>query len=595
MAQITSSTPTVTPTSGEDWENNPMNPQKVLQAYKTTAAINSADLTLYPAIKFVLDYSFKVQDNRNGLTDKNCVYWIYASGDTATRDLDFADANDKIGEAGGGGGGGCSNVISVNEVGNSTIIALGALASFVGTYENVSDFDGITISGDGTSAGIADGTLVMEFSHDAITVHRSISVSVADITSMLPRTLGTITKFFRIRYDNGTTVQSTLSIQTIYHCKQVSLVSRLDQNLQGSEDVQNVRGVFTGQDPDGVFRNVRTTRFGAVDSSIVDADLGFPVIITPGGSMKVGDQTPLVGAPFGGSAISTNKWVIGIVGSGTQDATWPGEIRVNTGTTANSSVKINSINVARFIPAHYNTTHHAVTIPDGAAYAANNVRRWGAFDANDPNCNGTWFELDSGTWYIVHCLNGVTTRTIQGSWNGAGASSFPTNSTTANVYEIEYNAGSIIFRVNGNVIHRETLLTAPYANTIHFPAGFSNVNIGGSTTDVQINLRAAAIFTIGKGFSLPRAFFIAGSTAGTLIKTGPGRLERIIFARNGSAGGNGSISIYDDISAVGASQIGQIEVGGDGTEPITYDVTINNGLFVVITGTGTLSTTITFD
>jgi hypothetical protein len=487
------------------------------------------------------------------------------------------------------------NEVSENETGNSTIIALGALASFTGTWEEVSEFNGVTVSGMGTSAGTADGTLYLEFSNDGVSVLRSLTLPVPDITTMLPRSRALINSYFRIRYDNGTTVQSTFRLETTYRATQNRLISTLDQALQGNEDVDNVRSVLTGQDPDGVFRNIRTTRFGAMDSSIVDADLGFPVIITPGGSMKVGDQTPLVGAPFGGAALSTNKWVIGIVGSGTQDATWPGEIRVNTGTTANSSVKINSINVARFIPAHYNTTHHAVTIPDGAAYAANNIRRWGAFDANDPNCNGTWFELDSGVWYVAHCLNGVVTRVIQGSWNGAGAAAFPTNSATANVYEIEYNAGSIIFRVNGNVIHRETLLATPYANTIHFPAGFSNENINGSTTNVQINLRAAAIFTIGKGFSLPRAFFIAGSTAGTLIKTGPGRLERIIFARNGSAGGNGSISIYDDVAAIGGSQIGQIEVGGDGTEAISYDVTINNGLFVVITGTGTLSTTITFD
>jgi hypothetical protein len=482
------------------------------------------------------------------------------------------------------------NEVSSN---NSTTTPLGSGGIFVGAWDEVTEWDGITISGIGTAASPADGTLFLEFSTDGITVSRSLSIAVPDVTIMLPRTLGVISAYFRVRYVNGAVIQTTFSIQTIYHRGQTELISRLDQNLQGNEDVKNVRSVIAGKSVDGGFLNVPSTRFGALEQSIVDADLGFPVIITPGGSMKVGDQTHLVGDPFGSNAISTNKWNIAIVGSGVQDATFPGEIRVNTGTTANSSVKIATKDVARFIPANYNTTHHAVTIPDGASYAADNVRRWGAFDATNPTCNGTWYELDSGTWYVAHCLNGVITRIPQGSWNGAGASGFPTGSTSANVYEIEYNAGSIIFRVNGAVVHRENLLATPYADDIHFPVGFSNENINGSTTDVQINLRAAAIFTIGKGFGLPRPFFIAGSTAGTLVKTGPGKLERVIFARNGSGGGKGTISIYDSLAAT--NQIGQIEVGGDGTSEIVYDVTINTGLFVAISGTGTLSTTITFD
>lgn len=112
MAQITSTTINVTPTSGEDWINIPLNPQKVLMAYKTTEAINGADLTLYPAIAFLVDYSFKIKDNPFVMTKENWSFWIYASGDTATRDADFLIVNDKIGEVGSGGGGGEVNTAS---------------------------------------------------------------------------------------------------------------------------------------------------------------------------------------------------------------------------------------------------------------------------------------------------------------------------------------------------------------------------------------------------------------------------------------------------------------------------------------------------
>jgi hypothetical protein len=115
MAQLTPSTTIVTPTVGDDWENIPVNPQKVIQAHKTTATINGSDLTLYPAIKFTVDWGFKVRENKNTLPGDNSMYWIYAAGDTATRDLDFTDANDKIGESGGGGGTTSEQIISTSD------------------------------------------------------------------------------------------------------------------------------------------------------------------------------------------------------------------------------------------------------------------------------------------------------------------------------------------------------------------------------------------------------------------------------------------------------------------------------------------------
>ncbi len=113
MAQITSTTATVAPTIGDDWANYPLNPQKVLMAYKTSVQINTEDVVLYPAIAFLVDYSFKIDtDILGNLTGDNWSYWIYVAGDTATRDADFVIANNKIGEVGSGGGGGEVNTAS---------------------------------------------------------------------------------------------------------------------------------------------------------------------------------------------------------------------------------------------------------------------------------------------------------------------------------------------------------------------------------------------------------------------------------------------------------------------------------------------------
>jgi hypothetical protein len=121
----------------------------------------------------------------------------------------------------------------------------------------------------------------------------------------------------------------------------------------------------------------------------------------------------------------------------------------------------------------------------------------------------------------------------------------------------------------------------------------SNTNTGGSTTDVALKLRAAAIYTLGKGKGDPRPKYIAGTTAGTLLKTGPGHLGKVIFARAGGGGGSATILIYDAVSAT--NQVGRIDISRDDTIAVDYDFIYSMGLYVAISGTGTLGTTITFD
>ena len=138
---------------------------------------------------------------------------------------------------------------------NSSTLALGISGSFTGTWSNVSGYHGITVLVDGTSAGTADGTLLMQFSHDGVTINRSISVTVSDVTAAAPRTLGVVAKYFRVIYNNGTTATTTFDLQTMFHTSQVTLISRLNQPVDPSVDVTYVRSINTGEEPDGNFTN----------------------------------------------------------------------------------------------------------------------------------------------------------------------------------------------------------------------------------------------------------------------------------------------------------------------------------------------------
>ena len=70
-------------------------------------------------------------------------------------------------------------------------------------------------------------------------------------------------------------------------------------------------------------------------------------------------------------------------------------------------------------------------------------------------------------------------------------------------------------------------------------------------------------------------------------------MGKIIVSRNGAGGGDYTLEIYDALSAT--NQISRIALDKDETVTADYDITFNVGLFVVITGAGTIGTTITFD
>ena len=140
---------------------------------------------------------------------------------------------------------------------NSTQAALGVSGVFTGSWTEITLYDGISVLVDGASAGTAGGTLEMQFSHDGTTVHRNISIAIADVTAAAPRTLGTVARYFRVIYTNGSVAQTALDIQVLLHPGFVRLVSRLDQSVGEDEDVQNVRSFIGGKDEiAGTFKNV---------------------------------------------------------------------------------------------------------------------------------------------------------------------------------------------------------------------------------------------------------------------------------------------------------------------------------------------------
>jgi len=133
---------------------------------------------------------------------------------------------------------GISGVDSDNS--SSTNLTTATSLVFTGTFHNVSNYIGISVLVEGAAATTVGGTLQMQFSHDGITAHRNIVISELDVSAFNPRTLGVVSKFFRIIFTADSDLTS-FDVQTMFHTQQVQLVSRLDQILTGKEDVSFVR------------------------------------------------------------------------------------------------------------------------------------------------------------------------------------------------------------------------------------------------------------------------------------------------------------------------------------------------------------------
>ena len=133
-------------------------------------------------------------------------------------------------------------VLSEVDSGNSstTNLTTGTSLIFTGTWTDISVYGGLSVLVDGTSTVPESGTLEMQFSHDGSTVHRNISVPTADIANTLPRTLGVVAQYFRIIYTSDADLL-TFDVQTMLHMEQVSLVSRMNAQIQGTDDVVLVR------------------------------------------------------------------------------------------------------------------------------------------------------------------------------------------------------------------------------------------------------------------------------------------------------------------------------------------------------------------
>lgn len=171
-------------------------------------------------------------------------------------------------------------VPSVQSAGNSSTTALGANATFTGSFENILSYPELDINVAGSGSGATPGTLYFEFSPDGTNVDVSVPLSIADINAgVVSIPLRSVLPFFRVRYVNGSNAQTALRLTVIYHRVNATRLTRfLNQSIGDTEPVEVTGSIIKGSTPTGVYKNLRAT--GVSNSNNTTTPLGIGGIFT---------------------------------------------------------------------------------------------------------------------------------------------------------------------------------------------------------------------------------------------------------------------------------------------------------------------------
>ncbi len=424
---------------------------------------------------------------------------------------------------------------------NSTNSALVASATFTGAAESTLEFSALMIS----ILTDADGTMYVDFSPDGVNWDRTVTFVVQNSISEIHR-LTAIYAYYRVRVVNGSTAQSYMRLQVLMNDHQEPSTALNSQAVQPDSGSLLTRSAILTQP---FLQNVR----GTISAQIMTAE-----------------QRLIAGGALDGTALDTGNYSTTLANSGTVVLSG-GSARVRTSGTANGAATLSSVRVARFIAGRANICSIAAALSHSGT--TNNVTEWGVGTAD----NKILYRLSGTTLSVVVRSAGVDVIDVAStSWNSNRSA--PTL-TSMNFYEIHYNALFIYFLINGVVMHVVSKLgaasTVATVEDLNLPIRISNINSGGSTSDLSIYATGVAVLGTGLGHPVPVYKNITTGTT-TLVASGSGELNRIIL----NTAANGTIKLYDGLTAVNI--FASISVSSSDLPTVwDFNLQFNTGLTIV--------------
>lgn len=404
-----------------------------------------------------------------------------------------------------------------NSVTATTVIPT---ASWDGTYDSTLNVAGIQVT-----------ILANQRCH--VYVHQSIGGVTDDVVDEFDvyagegfsTTVQAVSAFFRVQVENMGAANATITVDSVL-CPIIEAMPRaLDE-------------------------------YGSLKTGVRDltsGDFGYSAMVTPMQSLRVVQNTRLIGATFQGIALDTRYWTASLgIGGAVAIASGgnpTGEALISTGTTANNTTSLNSVRVARYAAGSQNFFRAQVVLPAVSTATGTNKRQWGALDT----ANGYWFEAyqaNAATKPIIRVCtrSGTVDAAPITSFNGEYGVSYVLDNNP-HTYEIYWTNRTAWFFIDGELLHTLSSGTSPLVAVQSLPIGLFNTNAGGNTSNNTFIVRVASIHRLGYLLTQPQFYYQSGTTAGVVIKSGVGNLHKVII---GSQATTAVITLYDNTAASGS-------------------------------------------
>lgn len=242
--------------------------------------------------------------------------------------------------------------------------------------------------------------------------------------------------------------------------------------------------------------------------------------VSPTSTAGVNTTVRLVGTNFDGTTKDTNFWTETVTGTGA--VTQTGEIKLNTGITANSTAQYDSVRRARFVVGSALQFTGAYKFND--ALVTGNIRRAGAYDDDQ----GFFFELAGTVFSVGSRKDTIDTLVASGSFNGNIGPHFTPNPALYYKLDIEWTPLGAFYYVNNSLLHKS--LGGHLTRKLTLPIRFENNNTLGAVTDVTFDCLGVVISRLGELVTNPTYYYHAlGTEAGVNLKVGAGVLHRILI------------------------------------------------------------------
>jgi len=474
--------------------------------------------------------------------------------------------------------------------GNSRAAAtLAAGAVFQGVGEEVLGYGraGISIKSDNAT----DGVLTIETSHDGVT-YSGPTRDWANTSIAVPHMWAIVEKYFRIKYTNGTTEATNLSIQVHYtKTSDIHLAHQLNATLIDETEATITRSVLVGATTGGTYKNTSVSGLGGLK---VDMPL------SAFGDMRTAELSPILQVTFDATVTNTEIGTIEVAGSGAVSQE-NAMVKVTSGTTTASTAEWETSKHAKYRAGLGGLMRFTAMFTAGIAGTEQMVGIADTEGSSASHKNGYAVGYDGATFGLLRYSNDVLTTVAQSAWDdpldGTGPSGMTLDPTKLNVYYIQFQylgAGAIKLWVENDTTGDMFLAhTINYTNQNTVPSVrnpnfhmMAHVLNNATVSNVTCWSACMAFFVEGKSkyTELQQPQFTTGKREKTTVTT-----EVAIFTIRNKTTYN-SLTNYNDIvlqniqgsiESSGANNLGQVRLVKNATlggSPSYADINATNSL-----------------